>query len=211
MHSSVMCWRSCMCCYSRASLLFFDISTTAGVRSWAFLYKIMLSNQNKFLRRSLKLFFSLKRQTLCHSLHMFYAKHRRRRAWALTETIDQTFLRYQYTAYYFLPLLSFLPMKENYKKDLQRRKRERENVSAGGEERECGAIVFIACGRWMMAQHKNPTKPSRWSLCDSKTPNVRWRFLPVTYESYLSKQRQELAGWYDNEAALLQWQIMLKR
>lgn len=120
-------------------------------------------------------------------------------------------LCYQYSAYYFLALLSFLPMKENYKKDLHHCKRGRESECTGESEGETREIVFIACGRWMMAQHKNRTKLSRWSLCDSKTPNVRWRFLPVTYESYLSKQRQELEGWYANEAALLWWQIMFKK
>lgn len=188
----------------------FDTFITAGVKSWALLYGVMLSNQKKFLRRSLKLFFFLlKRRTPCHSVYMFYAKQQRIRAWALTPTIDQNSHCYN-TLPVFLLCCLFFPWKRIIKKT-SATARAKEKVSAREKGRGCREIVFIACGRWMMAQHKNPTKASRWSLCDSKTPNVRWRFLPVTYESYLSKQRQELAGWYANEAALLRWQIMLKK
>lgn len=153
----------------------FDTFITAGVKSWALLYGVMLSNQKKFLRRSLKLFFFLlKRRTPCHSVYMFYAKQQRIRAWALTLTIDQNSQRYN-TLPVFLLCCLFFPWKRIIKKT-SATARAKEKVSAREKGRGCREIVFIACGRWMMARHKNPTKASRWSLCDSKTPNVRWRF-----------------------------------
>lgn len=102
----------------------------------------MITDQNKFLGRSLKLFSSLKRHPPCHSVYMFYANQQRIRARALTLTVDQTSHWYQCTAEYFLALLSFPPMKENDKKDLGKCRSERESVCNRDGERVQGDSVY---------------------------------------------------------------------
>lgn len=133
---------------------------------------------------------SLKRRTIRRSASMFYAKQQKIRAGALTQMIARTSHSYQHTACYFLPLLSLSPMKGNIKKGLSNctsRRRRRKKSAGGGVEREGVEIAFIACGRWMMAQHKNPTKNWADGACVTVKPQTSAEgFLPVTYESYLS-------------------------
>lgn len=68
----------------------------------------------------------------CRSVLKLYAKKKRGKALAVTLTMHQTAPRYQGTAAsYFLTLLSFLPMKENSKKD-HYTTRVQEKASGGG-------------------------------------------------------------------------------
>lgn len=112
-------------------------------------------------------------KTECQSLLMIYAKKDKEGTSNNTGNASNAPL-YQRAACYFLALLSFLRMKGNSKKDPQHARegkvRRGWGLGGWGGKRVQQEIDFIVCGRWMMAQHKNPTKASRWSLCDSKAP-----------------------------------------